>query len=396
MARIFKNFKFLLAITLAFFIQKSSQSHIIEGHDNFFELFFSNNPELKAMRPVIELGWTLLNQFDFCLFPKEQSWSETFWVAFLRHYGLSTEMVEDYLNTEAKLQIPYQKKQGDEPRIPRKTHRVWVTDSINPTECMDSVKNDLVFQELLETNNALEATGHKWEHYLWTNDIKAIPKTVKWFEEHGMKVRELHTLPSYDEVITKSMDKYMEFRFGAAADIARQVILYDEGGLYLDIDAFIKEWDDKWLYYFDSLYWKDVLEFENLIVFTYQFLTIPHHPIQKAYLDYFKESYVASWANKPVHIKFCYADTKGITLWETGPFFLTLAYLKGAYQGTNQDICLFPENTNSTQIYTIKDATDNNSPVDLKYWGYQIGLGSWGDDFTDTLMLGFMDMPELD
>jgi len=70
-----------------------------------------------------------------------------------------------------------------------------------------------------------------------------------------MIVRELHTLPSYDEVITKSMNEYMEFRFGAAADIARQVILYDEGGLYLDIDAFIKEFDDEWLYYFDSIYW---------------------------------------------------------------------------------------------------------------------------------------------
>jgi len=54
---------------------------------------------------------------------------------------------------------------------------------------------------------------------------------------------------------------------------------------------------------------------------------------------------MASWDKKPVHIKYCYADTKGITLWETGPFFLTIAYLKGAYLNGLQNICLEPENT---------------------------------------------------
>jgi mannosyltransferase OCH1-like enzyme len=92
---------------------------------------------------------------------------------------------------------------------------------------------------------------------------------VKWFEDNGHVVRELKELPSYDEVIGKSMDEYTEFRFGAAADIVRQVIIYDEGGLYLDIDAFIREWDNEWLHYFDSIYWKDVLKFDSLVVFTY-------------------------------------------------------------------------------------------------------------------------------
>jgi hypothetical protein len=65
------------------------------------------------------------------------------------------------------------------------------------------------------------------------------------------------------------------------------------------------------------------------------FGTVPHHPIQKAFLDLFKESYRAPWSKKPVHLKYCYADTKGITLWETGPFFLTVSYLKGAYKDGN-------------------------------------------------------------
>lgn len=131
------------------------------------------------------------------------------------------------------------------------------------------------------------------------------------------------------------MDEYTEFRFGAAADIMREVIIYDEGGLYLDIDAFIQVWDDEWLYYFDSIYWKDVLKFDPLVVFTYQFLSVAHHPIQKIWIDLFKESYTLPYDRKPVHVKPCLDKSKFNTLWETGPFFLTIAYCKGAYQGNN-------------------------------------------------------------
>lgn len=79
---------------------------------------------------------------------------------------------------------------------------MWITDSVNPTEMLDSITEPKIYEELLNTNNVLDNSGpHKWEHYFWTNDRKAIPRTVKWFEDHGMIVRETHELPSYDEVI---------------------------------------------------------------------------------------------------------------------------------------------------------------------------------------------------
>ncbi len=209
-----------------------------------------------------------MNHFEFCFFAKEQTWNEGFWVAFLRWYGLQKKDVSEGLDGIKRLnETTYVK--SNEPRIPRKTHRVWVTDPDMPTETLDGIKEPKVFEELLNTNRALEKDGHKWTHYLWTNDKKAIPRSVKWFEDNGHIVRELHELPSFDKTIAKIMDEYYPVRFGAAADVARQVIIYDEGGLYLDIDAFIGHWDDQWLYYFDSIYWKDVLKFEELIVFTY-------------------------------------------------------------------------------------------------------------------------------
>ena len=78
----------------------------------------------------------------------------------------------------------------------------------------------------------------------WTNDKTAIPRTVAWFASHGMQVRDTHDLPSYDAIIAQAMDEYTEFRFAAAADIIRLVILNDIGGLYMDIDASIQVWDD--------------------------------------------------------------------------------------------------------------------------------------------------------
>jgi len=56
-------------------------------------------------------------------------------------------------------------------------------------------------------------------------------------EEWGFIVRELHELPSFDSVLTEALEEYCEVdKVGAAADFARQAIVHDEGGFYLDLD----------------------------------------------------------------------------------------------------------------------------------------------------------------
>ena len=50
--------------------------------------------------------------------------------------------------------------------------------------------------------------------------------------------------------------------------------------------------------------------------------------------------------------------SKFITLWETGPFFLTVAYVKAAYRDSFADIILYPENTEEVQIYEITNEKD--------------------------------------
>jgi mannosyltransferase OCH1-like enzyme len=107
----------------------------------------------------------------------------------------------------------------------------------------------------------MDDENHKWDHYFWTNNKKAIPLTVKWFEEHGFIVKELKELSRevYDELVESVVDSYADERFGAAADISRFAILNDQGGFYMDMDFAPVIWDNEILYYFDSIHWRESL-----------------------------------------------------------------------------------------------------------------------------------------
>ncbi|CDW84632.1 UNKNOWN [Stylonychia lemnae] len=375
--------KLQILLPLIFSIISTVNSGAITSEDNIFEQVFAD-PQMKPLRNIFEYGWLILNQLEFCLFPKEQTWNYSYFHQFLRQYGLNQENLDDALDTVKLQEKPLVKFQ--EPRIPRKTHRVWITHSLNPTECHDSVKNPQLFEEILNTNRVLDQSASinsgKWEHYLWTNDKSAIPKTVKWFEQNGIKVRELRELPSYDLIFDRMIEEYSVGKFAAAADVARMIIMNDEGGLYLDIDSYFASFDDDWLYYFDSIFWKDRLRFDSLVLFNYQFLSKPNHPVSQEYLKLFKISYT-----NPEHLKKCYIKTKGITLWETGPFIFTIAFILGAQKNGNRDFVMFPQNTNEDQVYSFYDT--KSQPIDLKFHGYSIGLGSWIDDYADTLIFGF-------
>ena len=48
-------------------------------------------------------------------------------------------------------------------------------------------------------------------------------------------------------------------RLGEAGDLARNIIIHDEGGLYVDNDVQIHTWKgDEWLQTFDAIYFRDL------------------------------------------------------------------------------------------------------------------------------------------
>ena len=182
---------------------------------------------------------------------------------------------------------------AEQPRIPLKTHRMWIKHPVISIEMRYSVKNDTIFDEILATNRALDDDNHTWEHYFWTNDAKAIPETVKWFKDNGFIIMELRDLPKnvYDPVLEGLVDSYLEERFGAASDIIRFMILYVYGGFYLDMDYFVRKFDNEILYYFDSIHTRHRY-YINIIFNTYGLLVAPYHPETKVYLDIMREAHI--------------------------------------------------------------------------------------------------------
>lgn len=107
------------------------------------------------------------------------------------------------------------------------------------------------------------------------------------------------------------------------------VALLDEGGLYLDIDAIIYEWDNEFIHYFDSIWWQDRYFLDDNVIQNYQQASSKGHPVIKTFIDKFRETHLAEieGVNIPIHLRRCLKNTALITLYETGPFFATMAYL---------------------------------------------------------------------
>lgn len=65
-------------------------------------------------------------------------------------------------------------------------------------------------------------------------------------ESRGFVVKELSELEIFDGVMMEALIDYADTdRVGAAADFARMAIVYEEGGFYIDLDFWLKEWDIK-------------------------------------------------------------------------------------------------------------------------------------------------------
>eukprot|EP00347_Sterkiella_histriomuscorum_P007451 403348866 len=372
----------------------------------------------------------LINYFEFCILPRPTSTTMLFWNMIKRHYvkkfaseQLSLEFTDNKeLNNQSgsegikKVAVDFQQAQEDGQRllkaetyrdkiyemrddlvIPLMTHRIWMTDPANPNE-MQSIFNDqFLVQQLQETNRVLDTEaakiGKKFTHILWTNDISLIPQTTKFFQEQGFEVRELRSLKSFDKVFNDIFAYYMaDFKgIGVACDIARMLINMDQGGVYLDLDAYISQYTIESHFLFDFFGVTDI-EFYELQLSTWGFGSKPQHPIHRLHLKYVREFFLKSQQEKPFYLNRCYFQTSGVVLFQTGPFYYTIVGQQTISKfPENQDIILI--NTSFTKVadnpirIRDKDGTirDFTVKLDIK----QYGQGSWTNDFLDATIFGW-------
>jgi len=86
--------------------------------------------------------------------------------------------------------------------------------------------------------------SERWKMTLWTNDRMLLPRTEEWAKGLGMQMRELKELPIFEEY-RDVFDRMLADNVVMASDLGRFLILHDVGGLYLDFDQVLYEWDEK-------------------------------------------------------------------------------------------------------------------------------------------------------
>lgn len=154
-------------------------------------------------------------------------------------------------------------------------------------------------------------------------------------ESIGYTTREIRELPSYPkyEKILKSMI-HGNIRAGAAADLSRVIIAYDEGGLYLDLDFYINAWSTELHYLFDLVGFATP-EHGHALINNMGFMAKPKHPVAIQYLKYvYDQIYEDNPDQRILNKEECWDGLAGVTLYDTGPALFATSFYHAGQRGT--------------------------------------------------------------
>lgn len=110
--------------------------------------------------------------------------------------------------------------------IPLNHHRIWLTSLENPVEMPATMMHFYL--------ESLDCFSSSWKHFFWCLNPQDIPQTVKALADRGVVIVPVSEI--YQKMIARGLfDVYLgDGHFSLAANILRQEILNDRGGLYAD------------------------------------------------------------------------------------------------------------------------------------------------------------------
>lgn len=116
-------------------------------------------------------------------------------------------------------------------KIPYLTHYIWATSEKHPKEISSGnikrIKDTLI---TLKTNNP------NYNHYLWVNNRKLIPHTIKQLSEYKVIVKNISSLSRFKEF--QDVLSFLEkFNFASYSDFVRLLVTEEYGGIYMDVDV---------------------------------------------------------------------------------------------------------------------------------------------------------------
>ncbi len=281
-------------------------------------------------------------------------------VAYCNHYALNVD------NSKEK-------------EIPLTTHHIWLTNAEKPKELTEHM------QAWAKKSAAVLSGNTNWQNIFWVNDKKLIPNTVKELEKVGYIFREVSELgqltlnAEYSSALSGN-------KFGLASDILRYEILDKLGGLYFDTDYDLLADPSKLHTQVD--FYTGIEPFGKFKAGNAIIGAKPNHPIIKGMLQHIKE-----WSDQTSAPKFLNQCSQfDQTIYITGPFGFTKAYLENSGKEGNIDIVIKPEtvyseeykhnggkNINPSDKFTdhlecdhyctLKNANNEELVLGYHYWG---------------------------
>lgn len=115
-----------------------------------------------------------------------------------------------------------------------------------------------------------------------------------------------------------------------AGDIVRMLIVSEMGGLYMDLDFYIQEWNDNIHHYFDFVGFNNC-EYEGCrykSLATWGFASKPDHEITKGHLEFFRNAFHKKLEDRPFYYNICYDKQAMAALYNTGPPYFGMIYYK--------------------------------------------------------------------
>eukprot|EP00347_Sterkiella_histriomuscorum_P023346 403334996 len=340
-----------------------------------------------------------MNLHGFCVNQRILTETSAFELYYFNQYGVSfndiKKIFEDRSAWEWEMQVQFERSKNGKPQVELKTHRVWVTDPQNPREMLDYLGDLNVMHRMIQTNKILQEGNHYWEHIFWVNDRKLLPKTVKWLEDNGFIIRELNQL-TMDAFVLKRINILIEDgQLVQSADVARNLILAQEGGMYIDTDISIEQWDNEILYASDFIVAQEGFGPHDICLFNNDLLIArKNHPAIIETLNIYKQQFLedAKTLNTSLLQNHrCFQDVRAIVPFQVGMYLQVTAIARTWDQMKDSVIFLrkknpIKENVNPTYTISYKDGSEKQVTIIANSMDY----GHWRDNYYDVLDFGFV------
>jgi|GEM_PF-1327784 len=226
--------------------------------------------------------------------------------------GVSYEMLDEFA---FKMDKAFKSQKQDEDNIPKTVHHIWLTKASKARELFEAdIKN------VISTKKFFAQGGEGWSHVVWTNDKDLIPNSVKKLESNGVQVRSIYDYQDELKLFDQIIELTQKGRYGMASDTLRLSIIWNEGGVYADLNFGFEQSITGYLEKYDFF----CGDFQNNF-----FAARSGHPIIRGALEKIQENL----ANPPSYLN----NLVGKVTIEATHLPFVLSILKHANDGENVD-----------------------------------------------------------